>query len=103
MYLTAPLSVNLVNVVVTGRQQVSCPAGLSLLSCGIDNNIALMAADPNRYSVAINATSCECNDIYAAVCYVWCTNAVEGFEIMASPMITGASSVSCSSGKKVSR
>ena len=84
----------------TGRFTVSCPSGLSLLSCGFDS-IPSNNWDAYRGVRPINTTSCECYDSYGIGCMAWCTNqTLPGIE----KTVYGGSGVfqaNCSSGKRV--
>ena len=96
-------AMDLVDTTITGNVIVNCNAGFQLLSCGIDNS-QTTNDDGHRYSVPLSSTACRCYDQYGARCIVWCTNAVNRFEIMTSRSTAYSSStfsVSCSAGKKV--
>jgi hypothetical protein len=83
-----------------GSQNVTCRPGYELLSCGIDNMDRSGSKDFRRYAVPNGPRSCECHGDRAAVCVPWCTNAVEGFEIV-NATGTKTFTVLCPTGKKV--
>jgi hypothetical protein len=83
-----------------GVFQSSCPSGMSLLSCGLDNT---QKNDEEVYRSAkpISSTTCECYDYWGASCVALCTNVpINNFEIK-NIGGSGTFTATCPVGKKV--
>lgn len=89
--------------IIYNSADISCPAELSLLSCGVDNVVGSYGY-VYRTAVPISQIACYCNTFNINIqCIARCTNAVQGFEIVQSPESSGNEivSASCPSGKQV--
>ena len=95
-----PVKMNGINSTIIDQQLTTCRPGYSLLSCGMTNN-PFAGSESTRYSYPSSSTSCQCNAVNSAVCIIWCTNAVRGFQIATSNSQQGTFAVNCPSGKQV--
>lgn len=83
-----------------GFIQVSCPAGMRLLSCG-NRNTQYQNGEFSRSTKPLSATTCQCYDRNGVECRAWCSSRlVRDVEIssVTSKMVFKAW---CPNGKKV--
>jgi len=85
-----------------GLFQVSCPAGMNLLSCNYETLVGNGTRfDYYRGYKPISNQSCECNDYFGVTCAARCVDhPVAGFEIAVANG-SGSLQAVCSAGKKV--
>ncbi|CAG0896757.1 unnamed protein product [Darwinula stevensoni] len=105
----ASVTTDLVVRPIRGFQNVSCRAGMSLMSCGMGNMDGVDSTshfntnfEKFRHAYPVNSTTCQCYDYFGAMCFAWCSNAVQGFETVKVTIgSTNVTSATCPYGKKV--
>ena len=83
-----------------GVMHASCPSGMNLLSCGLDNT-QTGTLEWYRSAIPISSTTCECYDFWGASCIAWCTNVpINNYEIQ-NVHGSGFFTATCPAGKQV--